>query len=111
VKRDFGFTNTRYRGLSKNLNHLNVLFASANYQSGPAPSPSWVTAWREPARKRQPGPQPPKHQATNSTSSHPGDPSGPTALRWPFEQRIPSQACSGRRTTVAATAAGSIVAG
>ena len=31
VKRDFGFTKTRYRGLSKNLNHLNVLFASANY--------------------------------------------------------------------------------
>ena len=31
VKRDFGFTKTRYRGLSKNLNHLNVLFASANW--------------------------------------------------------------------------------
>ena len=30
VKRDFGFTKTRYRGMSKNLNHLNVLFASAN---------------------------------------------------------------------------------
>ncbi len=31
VKRDFGFTKTRYRGMAKNLNHLNVLFASANW--------------------------------------------------------------------------------
>ena len=31
VKRDFGFTKTRYRGMTKNLNHLNVLFASANW--------------------------------------------------------------------------------
>jgi IS5 family transposase len=31
VKRDFGFTNTRYRGLAKNLNHLHVAFASANW--------------------------------------------------------------------------------
>lgn len=31
IKRDFGFTKTRYRGLSKNLNHLHVLFASANW--------------------------------------------------------------------------------
>ena len=31
VKRDFGFTKTRYRGLGKNLNHLHVLFASANW--------------------------------------------------------------------------------
>ena len=31
IKRDFGFTKTRYRGLAKNLNHLNVLFASANW--------------------------------------------------------------------------------
>ena len=31
VKRDFGFTKTRYRGLDKNLNHLHVLFASANW--------------------------------------------------------------------------------
>ena len=31
VKRDFGFTKTRYRGLAKNLNHLNMLFASANW--------------------------------------------------------------------------------
>ena len=30
VKRDFGFTKTRYRGLAKNSKHLNVLFASAN---------------------------------------------------------------------------------
>ena len=30
VKRDFGFTKTRYRGMAKNLSHLNVLFASAN---------------------------------------------------------------------------------
>ncbi|PHX60758.1 MAG: hypothetical protein CK552_04195 [Actinobacteria bacterium] len=30
VKRDFGFTKTRYRGMAKNVNHLNVLFASAN---------------------------------------------------------------------------------
>jgi IS5 family transposase len=27
VKRDFGFTKTRYRGMAKNLNHLNVMFA------------------------------------------------------------------------------------
>jgi IS5 family transposase len=31
VKRDFGFTKTRYRGLAKNNNHLHMLFASANY--------------------------------------------------------------------------------
>ena len=31
VKRDFGFTKTRYRGIGKNLNHLNMLFASANW--------------------------------------------------------------------------------
>ena len=31
VKRDFGFVKTRYRGLAKNRNHLNVLFASANW--------------------------------------------------------------------------------
>jgi IS5 family transposase len=31
VKRDFGFTKTRYRGISKNLNHLQMLFASANW--------------------------------------------------------------------------------
>jgi len=30
-KRDFGLTKTRYRGMAKNLNHLNVLFASANW--------------------------------------------------------------------------------
>lgn len=31
VKRDFGFTKTRYRGISKNLHHLQMLFASANW--------------------------------------------------------------------------------
>lgn len=31
LKRDFGFTKTRYRGIAKNLNHLHVLFASANW--------------------------------------------------------------------------------
>ena len=31
VKRDFGFTKTRYRGIAKNRNHLHVLFASANW--------------------------------------------------------------------------------
>jgi IS5 family transposase len=31
VKRDFAFTKTRYRGIGKNLNHLNMLFASANW--------------------------------------------------------------------------------
>lgn len=31
LKRDFGFTKTRYRGIGKNLNHLHVLFASANW--------------------------------------------------------------------------------
>jgi transposase, IS5 family len=31
VKRDIGFTKTRYRGLAKNLNHLNVLSASSNW--------------------------------------------------------------------------------
>jgi len=30
VKRDFGFAKTRYRGLGKNLNHLQVALASAN---------------------------------------------------------------------------------
>ena len=40
VKRDFGFTKTRYRGLAKNLNHLNMLFASANWlMRGRAPRP------------------------------------------------------------------------
>jgi hypothetical protein len=41
IKRDFGFTKTRYRGMAKNLNHLNVLFASANWVMRPVPSPSW----------------------------------------------------------------------
>jgi len=31
IKRDFGFTKTRYRGIGKNLNHLQMLFASANW--------------------------------------------------------------------------------
>ena len=31
VKRDFGFAKTRYRGMAKNLNHLLMLFASANW--------------------------------------------------------------------------------
>jgi IS5 family transposase len=31
VKRDFGFAKTRYRGMAKNLNHLQMLFASANW--------------------------------------------------------------------------------
>ena len=31
VKRDFGFTKTRYRGLAKNRHHLHMLFASANW--------------------------------------------------------------------------------
>ena len=31
VKRDFGFTKTRYRGMAKNQNHLHMLFASANW--------------------------------------------------------------------------------
>jgi len=31
VKRDFGFAKTRYRGIVKNLNHLHMLFASANW--------------------------------------------------------------------------------
>jgi IS5 family transposase len=31
VKRDFGFAKTRYRGIAKNLNHLHMLFASANW--------------------------------------------------------------------------------
>lgn len=31
LKRDFGFTKTRYRGIAKNRNHLHVLFASANW--------------------------------------------------------------------------------
>ena len=31
VKRDFGFAKTRYRGIAKNLNHMHVLFASANW--------------------------------------------------------------------------------
>jgi transposase, IS5 family len=30
LKRDFGFTKARYRGLVKNLNHLHIAFASAN---------------------------------------------------------------------------------
>jgi len=31
VKRDFGFSKTRYRGLAKNRHHLHMLFASANW--------------------------------------------------------------------------------
>ena len=31
VKRDFGFTKTRYRGIAKNQHHLQMLFASANW--------------------------------------------------------------------------------
>ena len=38
VKRDFGFTKTRYR-IRQNLNHLNMLFASANWLIAAVPSP------------------------------------------------------------------------
>jgi IS5 family transposase len=31
IKRDYGFTKTRYRGIAKNLNHLHMLFTSANW--------------------------------------------------------------------------------
>ena len=31
VKRDFAFSKTRYRGTAKNLHHLHMLFASANW--------------------------------------------------------------------------------
>lgn len=31
VKRDLGSAKTRYRGIAKNLNHMQVLFASANW--------------------------------------------------------------------------------
>lgn len=31
VKRDFGFSKTRYRGINKNQHHLQMLFASANW--------------------------------------------------------------------------------
>jgi transposase, IS5 family len=31
VKRDFGFAKTRYRGIAKNLHHLQMLFGSANW--------------------------------------------------------------------------------
>ena len=30
LKRDFGFAKTRYRGLAKNLNRLQIAMASAN---------------------------------------------------------------------------------
>ena len=30
VKRDFGFAKTRYRGLAKNLHHLQIAMASAS---------------------------------------------------------------------------------
>ena len=68
VKRDFGFTKTRYRGIAKNLNHLHMLFASANWLMRaravaltgaaawpacpkPAPRPR-IRAWK--ARSRRP---------------------------------------------------------
>lgn len=53
VKRDFGFTKTRYRGLAKNLNHLHVLFASANWLMRARRRPRRVTAPRQPARNGQ----------------------------------------------------------
>lgn len=31
VKRDFACTKTRYRGIAKNLNHFQMLFAPANW--------------------------------------------------------------------------------
>jgi hypothetical protein len=31
VESGFAFTKTRYRGIAKNLNHLQMLFASANW--------------------------------------------------------------------------------
>ncbi len=40
VKRGYGFTKTRYRGMAKNRNHLHMLFASANWLMRAAPSPS-----------------------------------------------------------------------
>ena len=46
VKRDFGFTKTRYRGIAKNLNHLQMLFASANWLMRACRCPDRVTARR-----------------------------------------------------------------
>ncbi|MCB0933993.1 MAG: transposase [Mycobacterium sp.] len=54
VKRDFGFSKTRYRGIAKNLNHLQMLFASANWLMR-AP-----TSWRGDGQARAcPKPAPP----------------------------------------------------
>lgn len=58
VKRDFGFTKTRYRGMAKNLNHLQMLFASANWlmrarAALPWPEPGRTTR-KAPARGRKP---------------------------------------------------------
>lgn len=53
VNRDFEFTRTRYRGIAKNLNHLHMLFASANWRCAHGPSPSRGDGWRSPAPNRQ----------------------------------------------------------
>ena len=39
VKRDFGFTKTRYRGIGKNLNHLHVLFDPRTGDASPRRRP------------------------------------------------------------------------
>ncbi len=76
VKRDFGFTKTRYRGIGKNLNHLNVLFASANGDAGTRRRPDGVTARRQPARNRIPSPK-------RGLRAHRGRPGPPRDLQAP----------------------------
>jgi IS5 family transposase len=39
VKRDCAFTKTRYRGIAKNLNRLQMLFVSANWLMRAVPLP------------------------------------------------------------------------
>jgi hypothetical protein len=68
VKRDFGFTKTRYRGIAKNRNHLHMLFASANWlMRARARRLDGVTARRQPARNRPAGPEPGARGRVKST--------------------------------------------
>ncbi len=90
VKRVFGFTETRYRGIGKNLHLLHMLFACATWlMRARAVALTGAAAWRRPARNRPPGPRPGpggRHRAppdaiptaltASSTAAHTGKANG-----------------------------------
>ena len=72
VKRDFGFTKTRYRGITKNLNRLHMRSPQRTADAGPCRRPCGVTA--EASACPKPPSRTPKPGARGPGQSHPRDP-------------------------------------